>query len=381
VPQLAQVVSALELAYDPAWAESWDAVGLVCGDPTADVRRVHLAVDPVTAVVDEALADGAQLLVTHHPLYLGGTTSVAATSAKGRVIHRLISGGCALYVAHTNADVADPGVSDALAGAIGLRELRPLQPQSDPAGDKLVTFVPAASVDAVVDALAAAGAGVIGDYDRCAFLSPGTGTFRPGSTANPTMGAREKISHVDEIRVEMVVPAGRRSAAVRALLATHPYEEPAYDLLALVPPPGSRGLGRVGELAQPTTLGDFTALVARSLPATSWGVRAAGDPERRVRAVAVCGGSGGSLAGAAARAGADVLLTADLKHHTTSETAEDDVVALVDAAHWATEWPWLAQAAEVIRSAATVDATVSTIVTDPWTVHAAGSAETQPEET
>jgi len=379
MPALADVIAALERAYDPSWAESWDAVGLVCGDPTDQVRRVHLAVDPVEAVVDEALAAGAQLLVTHHPLYLGGTTSVAATTAKGRVVHRLVNGGCALYVAHTNADVADPGVSDALGAAIGLREARPLQAHDQANGDKLVTFVPEAAADGVIDALSAAGAGVIGDYDRCAFMTPGTGTFRPGAKANPTIGTPGEVEHVAEVRLEMLVPPGRRSAAIRALLAAHPYEEPAFDVVPLASLPSGRGLGRVGVLPQPTTLADFTALVARSLPATAWGVRAAGDPARPVRSVAVCGGSGGSVAETAARAGADVLLTADLKHHATSETVEDNGVALVDAAHWATEWPWLAQAADVVRRCAgdaadTVEATVSTIVTDPWTVHAGGSA-------
>src|SRR5690242_13177443 len=110
----------MEALYDPSWAESWDAVGLVCGDPEQAVRKVLFAVDPVAVVVDEALGWGADLVVTHHPLYLRGTTSVAATTFKGRVVHRLIRGGAALYAAHTNADVADPGVSDALARAVGL---------------------------------------------------------------------------------------------------------------------------------------------------------------------------------------------------------------------------------------------------------------------
>lgn len=374
MPKLADVIDALESAYNPRWAESWDAVGLVCGDPSAEVRRVHLAVDPVAAVVDEAIAAGAQLLITHHPLFLGGTTSVAATTAKGRVVHRLIGAGCALYVAHTNADVADPGVSDALGEALSLRELRPLQASDGEASDKLVTFVPADAADRVLDALAAAGAGVIGDYDRCAFLTPGIGTFRPGLGANPTIGAPGEVERVDEVRLEMVVPRGRRTAVIRALVEAHPYEEPAWDLVPLVPAPSSRGLGRVGELPEPTTLATFTVMTAAALPATAWGVRAAGDPTRPIRTVAVCGGSGGSLTEAAARAGADVLLTADLKHHATSEAIEDDVVALVDAAHWATEWPWLRQAARLVTAGVaaatdTVETTISTTVTDPWTVH------------
>jgi len=142
VPKLGELVAALERRYDPRWAEPWDAVGLVCGDPDAAVDKVHFAVDPVAATADEAIASGAQLLVTHHPLYLRGTTTVAATDAKGRLVHRLISNGVALYVAHTNADVADPGVSDALAEAIAVQGVEPLDPRPGEPQDKLVTFVP-----------------------------------------------------------------------------------------------------------------------------------------------------------------------------------------------------------------------------------------------
>jgi dinuclear metal center YbgI/SA1388 family protein len=367
VPSLAEVVAELERHYDPSWAEPWDAVGLVCGDPDADVRQVHLAVDPVAVVVEEAIAAGAQLLVTHHPLYLRGTTTVAATTAKGRLVHDLISNGIALYVAHTNADVAEPGVSDALAAAIGVEGLQPLDPRPGEAQDKLVTFAPADVVDRILDVLTAAGAGTIGNYTRCAYLGTGTGTFRPGGDADPTIGTPGQVERIPETRIEIVMPRARRRQVVRALLETHPYEEPAYDVLELATLGGPRGLGRIGTLATPTTLAELTAAVARALPATAWGVRAAGDPRRRVGTVAVCGGSGGDLATAAARAGADVLVTADLRHHPASETVEDGGVALVDAAHWATEWPWLAQAASLLT---TVETTVSTAVTDPWTVHA-----------
>jgi putative NIF3 family GTP cyclohydrolase 1 type 2 len=161
---------------------------------------------------------------------------------------------------------------------------------------------------------------------------------------------------------------------IRALVATHPYEEPAYDVTELAAVPSGLGLGRVGQLAAPTTLGAFTAAVAASLPATRWGVRAAGDPGRPIRTVAVCGGSGGSLAASAARVGADVLVTSDLKHHSTAETVADLGIGLIDAAHWATEAPWLDEAAALLTADAaaagtTVVTTVSRTVTDPWTVH------------
>ncbi len=265
---LAEVVECLEALYDPSWAESWDAVGLVCGDPEQAVRKVLFAVDPVAAVVDEALGWGADLVVTHHPLYLRGTTSVAATTFKGRVVHRLIRGGTALYAAHTNADVADPGVSDALARAVGLTgDLRPLQPSAD---------------------------------------------------------------------------------------------DPR------------RGLGRIGDLTAPMPLREFAALAASGLPRTAGPLRVAGDPGRPVRTVAVCGGAGDSLLGTARAAGVDVFLTADLRHHPASEHMEADGPALVDASHWATEWPWLADAAGRLTSALaargiTVEARVSDAVTDAWT--------------
>nr|MBO2475640.1 Nif3-like dinuclear metal center hexameric protein [Actinomycetales bacterium] len=264
--------------YDPAWAEDWDAVGLVCGDPDQTVRRILFAVDPVAVVADEAVEWGADLIVAHHPLYLRGTTTVAASTPKGRVVHRLIGNGIALYTAHTNADVAAHGVSDALARAVGLTgPLRPLQPAAD---------------------------------------------------------------------------------------------DPA------------RGLGRIGTLPEPMTLRRFAARAAAGLPRTAAPLRVAGDPDREVRTVAVCGGAGDSLLATARAAGVDVYLTADLRHHPASEHMEAGGPALIDAAHWATEWPWLPVAADRLTSALaakgiTVEARVSEAVTDAWT---ATTTDVYPED-
>jgi dinuclear metal center YbgI/SA1388 family protein len=366
VTRLADVVAALDEHYPPTWAESWDAVGLVVGDPDAVVRRVLFAVDPVAPVVAEAAERGADLLVTHHPLYLRGTTSVAATDPKGRVVHRLVSGGCGLFVAHTNADVASPGVSDALAAVLGLVDTRPLAAGAAEPLDKLVVFVPVADADRVLDAVAAEGAGAVGDYERCAWRTAGEGTFRPLPGASPTVGRVGEITVVEEARLEVVLPRARRAPVVRAMLAAHPYEEPAYDVLELVTALGDRGLGRVGRLPEPLTLAELTTRAATALPATAWGVRAAGDPLQVVETLAVCGGAGDSLLGEAAAA-ADAFLTSDLRHHPSSEAPEG--LALLDAAHWATEWPWLADAASRLSDAVGVDTAVSTLVTDPWTLH------------
>lgn len=374
--RLGEVVAALEAAYPPGLAESWDAVGLVCGDPDEPVSRVLVAVDPVPETVEEAIESGAQLLVTHHPLLLRGVHGVPADHPKGALVHRLIRSGTGLFTAHTNADSADPGVSDALAAALGLRTTGPLQPRGAQRLDKIVTFVPTADARTVIDALADAGAGRIGDYSHCCWSTEGTGQFLPHEGANPTLGQVGALEQVAETRLELVLPRSRRRAVVAALRAAHPYEEPAFDLLELADIPGSQGLGRVGELPRAETLAAFAERAALALPATAWGVRAAGDPDRRIRNVAVCGGAGDSALDAATAAGADVYLTADLRHHPASEhllagsLPGRPTPALVDVAHWASEHPWCAQAASVISQAfgSTVEACVSWRRTDPWSL-------------
>jgi dinuclear metal center YbgI/SA1388 family protein len=379
-PTLAEVVRRLDEFYDPRWAHSWDAVGLVCGEPQQPVRSVLFAVDPTLAVVEEAVERGVDLLVTHHPLLLKPVHAVAATTPKGDVVHRLIGNRIALHVCHTNADGADPGVSDAMAGALGLTAVRPLDADPAPAMDKLVTFVPHADATRVLDALAAAGAGAIGDYDRCAWTTSGVGTFRPGEGATPAIGSVGDVEEVPETRLEMVLERSRRATVLAALRHAHPYEEPAFDLLETAALPSTRGTGRVGDLPEPTTLQRFAQDVAWALPATAGGVRVAGDPERPVRTVALCGGAGDSLLDVARHSGADVYVTSDLRHHPASELREhaygdpDGGLALVDVAHWAAEWTWLPAAAQRLQEAlaesgTTVDTHVSRVCTDPWQFH------------
>lgn len=372
VPTLADVIGALETAYPPALAASWDSVGLVAGDPADEVRKVVVAVDATAAVVDEALAGGAQLLLVHHPLLLRGVDTVGAHTPKGALLHRLIRGGCALYSAHTNADRADPGVSDALAGALGLVATRPLVPIPDTATDKWVVMVPSTDTVRVREALFAAGAGELGDYRECSWTVTGDGQFRPLPGAAPTLGVVGEVEAVREDRVEVIAPRRSRARILAALRAAHPYEEPAFDVFETADFPGSRGLGRIGELPEPQTLREFTARVAAALPRTEWGVRAAGDPDRVVRTVAVCGGSGDSLLDTVSGLGADVYVTADLRHHPADEHLRRGGPALVDVAHWASEQPWCAQAKGVLDgrfgSVDGWDVRVTELRTDPWTV-------------
>lgn len=376
---LAEVVAALEARYDPALAEDWDAVGLVCGDPAETVRSVVFAVDPTEAVVDEAIEAGVDLVVTHHPLLLTPVHGVPADDPKGRVVHRLVRAGIGLFVAHTNADRApDHGVNDALAAALGVCDTVPLESVAAPFTDTLVVFTPVGDADRLVDALSAAGAGVIGDYTRCAWQTTGTGTFIPGTEANPSIGSTGHLARVPETRLEMVVPRAARSDVLRALHEWHPYEDPGYALFENASTPTRAGLGRLGELTTPITLRRFAERAAAVLPVGVSGVRVAGDPERLVRTVAVCGGSGASLMGAAQAAGADVFLTSDLKHHPVSEAMETLGPALCEVAHYASEWPWLPVAADVLHRdlGARVDVAVSRRRTDPWTWHVSQDATT-----
>ncbi|MBB6568277.1 Nif3-like dinuclear metal center hexameric protein [Kribbella sandramycini] len=425
-PRLADVIAVLDRLYDPSWAESWDAVGLVTGDPDQPVRRILFAVDPMREVVDEAIAGSYDLLVTHHPLLLRGVNSVAATTPKGRVLHDLIRANTALHVCHTNADNANPGVSDALAQALGLTNLRPLNPLPTDPMDKLVAFVPVADAEKLVEALAAAGAGQGTHYDQAAWTAPshrlgaaadaasggevrgaatssapsdgvpgreaadaagaaggggpvawasvGEMTFRPLDGSNPATGRVGHVSRVQEARVEMVLPRGKRRAVLGALRAAHPYEVPAYDLIELVAEPGDRGGGRIGVLEQPMDLREFAQRVADSLPRTQHGVRVAGDPARTIRTVAVVGGAGDSEFARVRAAGADAYVTADLRHHPATEAvAYGEGPALVDVAHWASEWPWLRDAERLLRDGlaaqgSTVETHISTLCTDAWNV-------------
>ncbi|GEP34271.1 GTP cyclohydrolase 1 type 2 [Nocardioides szechwanensis] len=368
MPTLQDVVDLLHGWYPPDTADDWDAVGLVYGDPASSVSKVMFAVDPTLEVAREAAAWKADLLVVHHPLFLKPVHGFAATTPKGRTLATLAGAGCALLTAHTNADRAEAGVSDALAGALGLTDVRPLTHAAGPPRDKLTTFVPADAAAPVRAAIAEAGAGRIGDYDFASFSSPGQGRFRPLVGAQPTIGTVGSIETVDEVRVEVVLERALRPAVVAALLASHPYEEPAYDVVELADPGlSSAGTARIGSVPA-TTLRELAERIGEALPDTAQGVRVSGDPERAVRRVAVCGGAGDFLLGEVLRSGADVYVTSDLRHHPASEFVEHAGPALVDVSHWAAEWTWLPVVEARLRESLgdTVETRVSTTVTDPW---------------
>ena len=258
-----------------------------------------------------------------------------------------------------------------MAHALGLTVEAVLEPAPAHRGlDKWVVFVPPENADALRAAIFAAGAGHIGDYSHCGWSVTGTGQFLPEDGANPTIGSLGAVERVVEDRIEVVAPTLLRRQVLAAMRQAHPYEEPAFDVIALEPPPGDVGLGRIGSLPGPEPLSAFVSRVRAGLPQTSWGVRAAGDPDRLVSRVAVCGGAGDSLLGAVAAADVQAYVTADLRHHPADEHCRSSEVALLDVAHWASEYPWCEQAADVLRSAfgAALSVHVCPIRTDPWNV-------------
>lgn len=283
MPTLRELQAVIEDLWPAAGAESWDAVGLVAGDPDATVEHVHLAVDAVPATARETVELGAGLLLAHHPLLLRGVTTIAESTYKGSVLATLVRGGSALVAAHTNADVVTTGTSAVLADRIGLTDQRPLDPGSGPGSD------------------------------------PAT------------------------------------------------------------------GIGRVGVLAEGTTLGALARKLVDLLPPTATGVRVSGDFDQPVRTVALCAGAGDSLLGHPAVLAADAYITSDLRHHPASEFREQALLgggpALIDTSHWATEWLWLHVAAAQLRDAAGVRVTVSDLRTDPWDFAVLPAAEpTTPTE-
>jgi hypothetical protein len=296
---------------------------------------------------------------------------VAADTAKGALLHGLIRRGSALFTAHTNADAASPGVSDALADALGLIVEGVLAPVAESSRlDKWVIFVPVENAEAVREAIFEAGAGHIGDYSHCSWTVTGTGQFLPQEGASPAIGSVGSVERVPEERIEAIAPARSRGAVLAAMRATHPYEEPAFDVFALAPMPTDSGIGRICTLSEPEPLSAFVARVTAGLPATSWGVRAAGDPDALVSRVAVCGGAGDSLLDVVGTAGVQAYLTADLRHHPADEHRRSSDVALVDVAHWASEYPWCAQAAGVLTGhfGESLPVRVSSVRTDPWNI-------------
>ncbi|MCP4645935.1 MAG: Nif3-like dinuclear metal center hexameric protein [bacterium] len=327
------VCDAMEELAPLGWAYSWDKSGLAIGDPAASVASIVVALTVTPEVLRAAVKRNAGMIVTHHPPIMEPLQALRTDDPETRLLLDLASAGIACYAAHTNLDVAPGGVNDLLADRLGLVDTKPLLPAPNAGLLKLTTFVPEPHLAAVRQAVCDQGAGGIGDYTHCTFSTPGTGTFLPGKDAQPFSGRKGRVNEESEHRFEVLVPEACVASVVNALIAAHPYEEVAYDLVVLENRDPALRLGVRGQLESAMSLATFAEYVRDALKVPH--VRFVGAARRSVRSIAVLGGSGGGDVGHMPP-DIDVLVTGDVKYHQAL-TARAQGLAVVDAGHAATE--------------------------------------------
>lgn len=323
--KLADLIASFERIAPTSFAEAWDNVGLLTGDPEQGVNTVLLTIDLTREVLAEALSLGADVIYAYHPPLFKPVKNLYA----GNVVFEAIRRSVAIYSPHTALDVATGGTNDCLADALKLENRKPLRRLTPTERDlKLVVFVPTGSVEDVSQALFAAGAGVVGQYSHCSFRTEGEGTFFGGAGTTPTVGERGRLEVVKEVKLELLVPMAKLDHVLAALRATHPYEEPAFDLVRLRAPPPSLGIGRVGTIA-PRSLASCVDVLKRHVGVAH--ALVSGDPGRVISNVAVAAGSGGDLLQDAISQGAELLVTGELSHHSAlaAQTAGLAVVCLL----------------------------------------------------
>jgi dinuclear metal center YbgI/SA1388 family protein len=358
--KLAAVLSALEALCPLALAEEWDNVGLLTGDPEAELERALACIDLTHEVLDEAQQRGAGLVLAYHPPLFRAVKRLAHDDVTVRAA-RL---GVAVWSPHTALDLAAGGTCDALAESLELQLSSPLRPHTGPAREvKLVTFVPELDVGRVSEALFAAGAGRIGNYSACSFRTSGTGTFFGEEGASPVVGQAGRLELAPEVRLETVVPRAAIAAVVRALRESHPYEEPAFDLLTLdVSPSPEVGMGRIGTLAAGPL--DEQAFVAHVKDKLSQRAVLTAGASPRISRVAVGPGSCGELFRDALARGAHAYVTGELGHHHALEAARAGLFVVL-LRHSESERPGLARLAASLAERTGLTVTVSARCRDP----------------
>jgi dinuclear metal center YbgI/SA1388 family protein len=326
-------------------AEEWDNVGLLLGDAAAEVGRVMTCLTVTPASAAEAIAEEANLIVTHHPVLFRPTQRLTADQPQGKLLLDLIRAGIAVYSPHTAFDNTAGGINDILARRLGLEDVLPLRSVQRAGKCKLVVFVPDQDLAKVSDALFRAGAGVIGEYSQCSYRLTGTGTFFGSDAASPAVGKKGRREEISEWRLEVICPQHHVPAAIRALRAAHSYEEPAFDVYPLQEHLKT-GIGRLGVLPKAEPLKTLAGRVKKELHAAQ--VQVIGSGGRRVRKVAIVCGAGGELLADAARAGADVFLTGELRFHDQL-AAEAKELGVILPGHYATERPGIEELAGILE--------------------------------
>lgn len=334
--KLNQIIQTIETLAPEKLAEDWDNVGLQVGSRQQIIKRILLTLDITADVVAEAVKKKADLIIAHHPFIFNGLKTLSTDWEKGQIIAQLIKNDIAVYVAHTNLDKAPKGLNHYLALQMGLEKIKTLEPSNPATYYKLVVFAPVEASPKIIEVLGKSGAGAIGDYDYCTYRSPGTGTFRPLEGAKPYIGDLNKLTSVSEDRIEAIVAAVDLKNLIAAIKRNHPYEEMAYDVIALENGGliNENGLGKIGVFSQPMEAVDFIAHIKDRLDLVN--LRGAGKVPDIIRRVAICSGAGADMIGLAKAKRADVLITGDLKHHDGQRALENNIWVL-DAGHYGTE--------------------------------------------
>ena len=310
--RIKDIANALEMFAPLPLQDGFDNAGLQIGLTEAEVAGVLLCLDVTEAVVDEAVASGCNLIVSHHPLIFSPLKRITGANYIERCVIKALANGIAIYSAHTNIDNAPGGVNYRIAEKLGLQNVRILVPKED-ALLKLAVYVPFSAADAVRNALFAAGCGNIGNYDSCSYNVDGFGTFKANEGCNPFCGEVGELHREQEVRIETVFPAYLKNKVIAALIKAHPYEEPAFDIYQLKNGWGSVGSGVIGEL--PAECDEVELLQGVKEKFKVGSVRHTPLLGKKVKRVALCGGAGGSFAGAAMAAGADVYITGEARYH------------------------------------------------------------------
>lgn len=330
--KLREITSYLEELAPLTWQESYDNAGLIVGHPDQEVNGALISLDCTEEVVDEAIQQGINLIISHHPIVFKGLRRFNGSNYVERVVMKAIKHDIALYAIHTNLDNVAEGVNAKIAQRLNLENYRILSPKKQLLR-KLVTYVPVSHSEAVRKAMFEAGAGNIGQYSDCSFNAPGIGTFKAQEGADPYVGELGKVHAEDEMRIEVVLPAFKQGRVTAALFKAHPYEEVAYDIYTLENAYQEVGSGMIGDLPEPMNPIGFLAYLKQHLNVQV--IRHTVLPQHRVQKIAVCGGSGSFLLQDAIREGAEVFITADFKYHEFFD-AEGKIV-IADIGHFESE--------------------------------------------
>lgn len=330
--KLKEITGYLDSSIPLSFQEDYDNSGLQVGEPDMEVNSVLLALDVTEEIMEEAIASGCNLIITHHPLIFSGIKRLAGRNITEKIIVKAVRSEIAIYSAHTNLDIFNGGVSRKMAEKMSLQNIKVLAPLKGSLL-KLVTYVPEDHLDSVRIAVFEAGAGVTGNYDSCGFVTMGFGTFKGNETTNPFVGEKGMLHVEKEMRFETVLLSHLKDKVIKALLDSHPYEEVAYDIYNLENNNVDIGLGCTGEMVEELSETDLLEKVRDIFG--SAGVRYSKLTGRIVRKVAVCGGAGASLLKEAISSGADAYVTGDIKYHNYFDA--ESKILLVDAGHYESE--------------------------------------------